>query len=82
MERETDNRKKRYRLRRSISDYGRGIAIFLVGICFLFSKQLFKVEYFTDDPWLKYIMGIMCLIYGSFRIWRGKQQDYFWEEDD
>jgi hypothetical protein len=80
--RRRENEQKRYAQRRSLQDYGRGILILLVGIFFLFSKQLFGLVYFDGNDLMKYLMGGLCLLYGAFRIWRGRQKDYFRPDDD
>lgn len=80
--RRIDNEQKRYAQRRSLQDYGRGVLIIAVGVFFLFSKELFKLEYFESNALMKYLMGGMCLLYGSFRIWRGRQKDYFRNEEE
>ena len=80
--RRIDNEEKRYAQRRSLQDYGRGVLIIAVGIFFLFSKQLFNLVYFDGNELMKYLMGGMCLLYGGFRIWRGKQKDYFRRDEE
>lgn len=80
--RRIDNEQKRYAQRRSLQDYGRGVLILGVGFFFLFSKQLFKLEYFDGNDLLKYMMGGICILYGGFRIWRGRQKDYFRKDDE
>lgn len=60
---------------RSYYDFGMGILWIIAGIFFLGYR---KLGYdFDFDPLITSIFGGSCLLYGSFRIWRGyktKQQ--------
>ena len=72
-----EKRKSAYRGRRSIMDYGMGVMIAGFGVFFLVAPKLgFQ---FGIDPVARYLFSALCLIYGVFRIYRGKQQDYFQE---
>jgi threonine/homoserine/homoserine lactone efflux protein len=82
MDKRRDNERRRYAQRRSLQDYGRGILIIGIGLFFMFSKQLFKLEYFEGNELMKYMMGAIFLLYGGFRVWRGKQKDYFRNDED
>jgi hypothetical protein len=70
-----DNRRKQYSLMRSILDYGMGGLILLFGIFFLFSEKL--GFYFDMEPFFKYFFGILCIVYGAWRIYRGYQKNYY-----
>jgi hypothetical protein len=70
-----DRRTKGYMMMRAIMDYGMGFLIFLLGIFFLFSKQLgfdFNVENFY-----RYFFGGLCILYGGWRAYRGYKKNYF-----
>jgi hypothetical protein len=70
-----DRRKKGYILMRTIMDYGMGIIIFGFGIFFLLAPRLgigFQIENFY-----RYCFGGLCLIYGSWRVYRGYKKNYF-----
>jgi hypothetical protein len=74
-DRETDNRSKRYALRRSIMDYGMGVIIFCLGIFFLIAPKLGVV--FGIDDVFRYLFGGLCILYGLFRAYRGYKKNYF-----
>ncbi len=68
---------KNYILRRSILDYGWGILIVGIGFFFAFSEKFG----FTVDlaPMFRYAFAGLCVVYGSFRIYRGYKKNYFSE---
>lgn len=70
-----DSRKKSYELRRAILDYGMGAIIFCFGIFFLVAPRL-GVTLAIEDTF-RYIFSGLCLLYGAFRIYRGRQKNYF-----
>ncbi|HLK29415.1 MAG TPA: hypothetical protein VKT28_12610 [Puia sp.] len=70
-----DKRTKGYMMMRAIMDYGMGFLIFLLGIFFMFSKQLgfnFNVENFY-----RYFFAVLCMVYGGWRAYRGYKKNYF-----
>jgi hypothetical protein len=70
-----DRRTKGYMLMRSIMDYGMGFLIFLLGVFFIFSKQLgfsFEIESFY-----RYFFAGLCILYGGWRAYRGYKKNYF-----
>jgi uncharacterized membrane protein len=70
-----DERTKRYRMRRSIMDYGMGVLIIGLGIFFLIASRL-GVNFNIDDLF-RYLFGGLCILYGIFRVYRGYQKNYF-----
>jgi hypothetical protein len=74
-DKDLDSRAKRYRLRRSIMDYGMGIVIFCLGIFFLLASR-FGVTFGIDDQF-RYLFAGLCILYGLFRIYRGYKKNYF-----
>jgi hypothetical protein len=70
-----DSRKRSYELRRSILDYGMGVIIFCFGVFFLIAPKL-GVPIGIDDTF-RYIFSGLCLLYGAFRVYRGRQKNYF-----
>ena len=65
---------------KSLMDYGMGILILLLGLFFLFRGQLgnFEVNERLGQPdLLEKIFGGLCVLYGSWRIYRGYQKKYF-----
>lgn len=75
-------RKKRRQVSsmRSIMDYGMGILILLVGFFFLFRSRLGDIplnDKLGKPDSLEKIFAGLCLLYGSWRIYRGYQKKYF-----
>ena len=64
---------------RSIMDYGMGVLWFGMGIFMIFIRQFNTgLEARFDDPTMKGF-GIICIIYGLFRIYRGYKKNYLRE---
>lgn len=70
---------KAFVMMRSIMDYGMGIMWFSMGVFLIFIKY-FNKDMATrfDDPAMK-TFGVVCVIYGIFRIYRGYKKNYFRE---
>lgn len=65
---------------RSIMDYGMGALILLVGLFFLFRSRLGDIpvnDKLGKPDSLEKIFSGLCLLYGSWRIYRGYQKKYF-----
>jgi hypothetical protein len=69
-------RERSYIRMRSMMDYGMGLLWMGMGIFLLFIKQFSPdmAEQF-DSPVIKGF-AVVCLIYGSFRIYRGYKKNY------
>ena len=69
--------KKSYNLMRM--SYDITIALLLLGmaVLMLFAEKL-KIEQLTgkDNEFFRYFFGGLCLLYGSFRLYRGVKHDY------
>jgi len=71
-----DKKMKAYANRRAIMDLGMGILWAAMGVFLVLSKR-FGVELeFLPSPYT-YLFGGLCLLYGSFRIYRGIKKNYF-----
>lgn len=75
-------RKKRKQVAgmKSISDYGMGVLIFLLGLFFIFRMQLGKNpvnEKLGKPDTLELVFGGFCILYGIWRIYRGYKKNYF-----
>jgi len=71
-------KRKRHALRRSLADYVVGAIIVFVGAFFLL-RHLLTLDFnenFRPDNMDK-IFGIVCLLYGGWRIYRGFKKNYF-----
>jgi threonine/homoserine/homoserine lactone efflux protein len=62
---------------KSIMDYGMGILMILVGLFFLFHQTLNISIGDSSSSLLEKVFGGMCLLYGSWRIYRGYKKNYF-----
>ena len=63
---------------KSLMDYGMGLIILLAGLFFFFRNKM-KLEFnerFPPDD-LDKIMGVLFIIYGTWRIYRGYRKNYF-----
>lgn len=62
---------------RSIMDLGMGMLWISMGVFMLFIRHFNTgLEARYDDPMMK-VFGAICLLYGSFRIYRGLRKKYF-----
>lgn len=71
-------KRKEVSVARSVKDYVMGIVILLLGIFFFFRNR-FDLDLnrsFPPDLTDK-ILGVVSMIYGSWRIYRGYQKKYF-----
>ena len=75
-----DNRRKGYRYRRSIMDYGMGAIIAGIGV-FIILAPFFGVPMKLENL-NRYLLGGLFVVYGGFRLFRGRQQDYFNKDND
>jgi threonine/homoserine/homoserine lactone efflux protein len=71
-------KRKRLALRKSIMDYAIGVLITGMGVFFL-SRQNFKLQFNEDYPPnnMDKVFGVICLLYGGWRIYRGYKKNYF-----
>ena len=62
---------------KALVDYGMGTLFFVAGLFFLFRK-LFSIGFNERFPpnELDTIFGIFCIIYGSWRLYRGYMKKY------
>ena len=64
---------------RSIMDFGMGMLWACMGIFMIFIKWFHTgLEAQFNDPAMK-LFGIVCILYGSFRIYRGYKKNYLKE---
>ena len=52
------------------------LVILAMGIMMVFGKKLHISYVLTFDPLIRYMFGGLCLLYGSFRLYRGIKRDY------
>lgn len=72
-------KRKQVSLMRSILDYGMGVVFALIGVFFFFRDRLHTQlnDYLRAPDALDKIIGVIFLIYGSWRIYRGYKKNYF-----
>lgn len=73
-------RRKQVAQMKSLMDYGMGLLILLVGLFFLFRTKLgdlpLNVRLGEPDT-LEKVFGGLCIVYGTWRIYRGYKKNYF-----
>ena len=71
-------RRKQVSSMRSIMDYAMGIVIIILGFFFFF-REKFKLELNVSHPpnYMDKILGVVCVLYGAWRIYRGYKKNYF-----
>lgn len=71
-------KKKQVSLMRSVLDYGMGLLILALGVFFFF-RNTFDIPFNEKFPpnEIDKIFGAVCLLYGSWRIYRGYKKNYF-----
>lgn len=76
---EPSEREKSYLRMRSIMDYGMGVLWMAMGVFMIFVKKFNPelAERFDESAFR--IFGVVCIVYGLFRIYRGYKKQYFRE---
>ena len=71
-------KRKQVSFMRSLLDYGMGALILCAG-AFFFFRSKFDIPINKSFPPndIDKIFGVICLIYGAWRIYRGYQKNYF-----
>jgi cytochrome c biogenesis protein CcdA len=71
-------RRKQLSSMRSLMDYAMGIVILCLGIFFFFRDHL-KLAINEKYPpnYMDKILGVICVLYGAWRIYRGFKKNYF-----
>ncbi|NOT49678.1 MAG: hypothetical protein HOP10_00200 [Chitinophagaceae bacterium] len=64
---------------RAMLDYTMGIVFITIGLFFLFRGRINTVlnDYLRDPDLLDKVLGVMSLLYGVWRIYRGYKKNYF-----
>ncbi|MBS1730990.1 MAG: hypothetical protein JSS67_09485 [Bacteroidetes bacterium] len=69
-------REKRYNLSRTIYNIGMGLLIFCIGIVSFFAEKWNLTTLSSYGPVIRYSFGTICILYGSFRIYRGCKKEF------
>jgi len=70
-------REKGFVRMRSITNYGMGGFMVLVGFFFMFPVKLTQGFINQYDTSLIKLFAVICWMYGAFRIYRGYKKNYF-----
>ena len=72
-------KRKQLALMKSVMDYGMGLIFIMIGLFFFFRNKIHTSinDYLRSPDTLDKILGVIFLIYGSWRIYRGYQKKYF-----
>ena len=62
---------------RSITNYGMGVFMIIIGFFFMFPVKQTRAYIDQYDPILIKIFAFVCWLYGAFRIYRGYKKNYF-----
>ena len=62
---------------RTITNYGMGVFIIIVGCFFMFPTRYTASFLDKYDPVLVKIFAVICWVYGAFRVYRGYKKNYF-----
>lgn len=73
-----NKKRKQIGFMRSLLDYGIGSLIILAGVFFIVRNQ-FDFDFNQTYPpgTTDILFGIVCLLYGGWRIYRGYKKNYF-----
>lgn len=71
-------KKKQISFMKSLLDYGMGFMIVLAGLFFLFRVK-FRLSFNEQFPPnnIDKIFGVICIVYGCWRMYRGYKKNYF-----
>ena len=62
---------------RTITNYGMGAFMIIVGFFFMFPTSYTRAFINQYDPVLIKLFAVICWLYGAFRIYRGYMKNYF-----
>ncbi len=71
-------KRKQISFMKSLLDYGMGLMILLAGL-FFFLRSKFDISFNQRFPPndIDKIFGVICIIYGCWRLYRGYKKNYF-----
>lgn len=71
-----ERQRKSYTIMRMIYDLTMAILLLGMAIVMLFAEKLNVDRFIVIDTSFRYMFGAICLLYGSFRLYRGIKKDY------
>lgn len=72
-----NNRRKQVSGIRSVMDYTMGIVFIAIGLYFLLSQTMGWQLMGRKGTALDYVIGVVFLVYGGWRVYRGYKKNYF-----
>jgi hypothetical protein len=75
--RNLSDREKNYARAKSITNYVFGALIIGAGVAFCWRPKSLEPIFKEYDSSSLTLLGVVCFIYGAFRIYRGYAQNYF-----
>jgi len=70
------NRAKHFRQTRTIYNIVMGLLIISIGVISFFAEKWNLTTLSSYDPLIRNGFGVLCLIYGGFRLYRAFQKEY------
>jgi len=70
-----DKHRKSYDTMRTVYNVTMGVIILAIGVLILFNEKL-GINLSIDNPILLYAFSGLCILYGSFRLYRGIKKNY------
>jgi cytochrome c biogenesis protein CcdA len=70
-------RRKQVSFMRSMLDYTMGIVIIILGFILFFHQQLKMAINERYTPAIVRVLGVIFVLYGAWRIYRGYKKNYF-----
>jgi uncharacterized membrane protein len=71
-----DKQKKSYTLMRMTYDLTMAILMLGVAVVMLLAEKIKVMQLLEVDSMFRYFFGTICLLYGSFRLYRGIKREY------
>jgi uncharacterized membrane protein len=71
-----DKQKKSYNLMRMTYDLTMAILMLGVAVVMLLAEKIKVMQLLEVDSMFRYFFGTICLLYGSFRLYRGIKREY------
>ena len=75
-----NQQRKGYVQMRSVADFTMASIILIIGLIMLIGDKVglpaLKQLVETRDPLIRYMLGGLCMLYGSFRMYRAFKKDY------
>ncbi len=72
-------KRRQVSLMRSLLDYAMGVVFVAVGVFFFFRDKLGEVPVIRmkEPDWVDKVLGVLCVVYGAWRLYRGYKKNYF-----